>query len=46
MAGFNEVDIFLQFLLEGKYPSTQNIKYGYYFRSFEEKYVSKEKIKK
>jgi len=46
MAGFNEVDIFLQFIFEHKYTVPKNIKYGYYFRSLEEKYISYEEIKK
>ena len=45
MAGFNEVDIFLQFLLERKYTLPENIKYGYYLRSLEEKYISFEEVK-
>lgn len=44
MAGFNEVDIFLQYLLRRKYTSPKNIKYGYYLRSLEERYVSCEEI--
>jgi len=46
LAGFNEVDIFLHFLLEHKYTVPENIKYGYYFRSLEEKYISREEIKR
>jgi len=46
MAGFNEVDIFLQFLFGHKYTPPENIKYGYYFRSLEEKYISCEEMKK
>ncbi len=46
MAGFNDVDIFLQFLLEHKHTSPQKIKYGYYLRSLEEKYIGYEEIKR
>lgn len=46
MAGFNEVDMFLQFLFERKYTLPENIKYGYYLRSLEEKYISYEEIKR
>ncbi len=46
MAGFNEVDIFLQSLFGHEYMLPKNIKYGYYFRSLEEKYVAVEDIKK
>lgn len=46
MAGFNEVDMFLQFLFERKHTLPENIKYGYYLRSLEEKYIGYEEIKK
>lgn len=46
MAGFNEVDIYLQCLLNQKNPSLGKIKYGYYFRTLAEKFVSLKKIKK
>ena len=46
MAGFNEVDIFLQFLFEHNYQLPKNIKYGYYLRSLEEKYITFDEIKK
>jgi carbamoyl-phosphate synthase large subunit len=45
MAGFNEVDIFLQFLFTGKKIIPKKIKYGYYFRSLEEKFVGIKKLK-
>lgn len=45
MAGFNEVDIFLQYLFYGNCRIPQSIRYGYYSRSFEEKYVSCEDIR-
>lgn len=46
IAGFNEVDIYLQYLLNKKKPSLGKIKYGYYFRTLAEKFVSFKKIKK
>ena len=46
MAGFNEVDIFLKSLFGHKYALPRNIKYGYYFRSIEEKYVDYREIKR
>lgn len=46
MAGFNEVDIFLKSLFGHKYTVPRNIKYGYYFRSIEEKYVDYKEIKR
>jgi len=46
MAGFNEVDVFLQFLLNHKYTPLGKIKYGYYLRSLEEKYIHDEWLKK
>lgn len=45
MAGFNEVDIFLQFLFKHKYALPEKLNSGYYFRSLEEKYVSYGEIK-
>lgn len=46
MAGFNEVDIFLQFLLNGEKVAKQELKHGYYCRSLMEKYIPLEEIKK
>ncbi|MGB5926274.1 MAG: ATP-grasp domain-containing protein [Dehalococcoidia bacterium] len=46
MAGFNEVDMFLQFLFERKHTLPENIKYGYYLRSLEEKYIGCKEIKR
>lgn len=45
MAGFNELDIFLQVLFGHKLALSEEIQYGYYFRSLEEKYVSAKGIK-
>lgn len=44
LAGFNEVDIFLQYLLNNKNIKPGAIKYGYYFRTLDEKYISRERI--
>ncbi len=46
MAGFNEVDIFLRYLFGQKYKLPENIRYGYYFRSLEEEYISYEGLKR
>jgi carbamoyl-phosphate synthase large subunit len=46
MAGFNEVDIFLRFLFGQQYTLPEHIRYGYYFRSLEEEYISSEEIKR
>ena len=46
MAGFNEVDMFLQNHFSGEKPVPKKINYGYYFRSLEEKFVGKKAIKK
>ena len=46
MAGFNEVDIYLQSLINGKTTTMQNTRNGYYFRSFSEVFVEKGNIKK
>lgn len=45
MAGFNEVDIYLQYVLYGIDPLVGPIRPGYYMRSFSEQYVPKEAIK-
>jgi carbamoyl-phosphate synthase large subunit len=46
MAGFNEIDIFLQYLINGQSGDLPiNIKPGYYLRSFSESYVSMEDLK-
>lgn len=46
MAGFNEVDMFLQHLLTGQKPHVGKIKYGYYLRSLNEKFVLPRNLKK
>lgn len=45
-AGFNEVDIYLQYLAHGSYNELINIRAGYYLRSLSEVFVSKDGIKK
>jgi carbamoyl-phosphate synthase large subunit len=45
MAGFNEIDMFLDFLFTNKKPILPKIKYGYYCRSLKEQFVSFKKIK-
>ncbi len=46
LAGFNEVDIYLKYLINGRSLDPIEIKPGYYLRSFTEKYVRKEELKK
>lgn len=45
MAGFNEIDIFLHYLLRGVVPPMDAIRPGYYLRSLAEIRVSQEEIK-
>jgi len=45
MAGFNEIDMFLEFLFTHKKFSLGKIKHGYYFRSLEEQFVSVKELK-
>lgn len=44
MAGFNEIDIYLKYLINGSVNYPFKINYGHYFRSFSEEYVKKEDI--
>lgn len=46
MAGFNEIDIYLQYLLYDKEPVTPQIRPGYYMRSLSEMFVPKEELKR
>ena len=45
MAGFNDVNMFLQFLFTGKKQFSKKIKCGYYFRNLEEKFIRKKDLK-
>lgn len=45
LAGFNELDIFLKFIINGEVVVPSETRYGYYFRSFTENFISKEDIK-
>jgi carbamoyl-phosphate synthase large subunit len=45
MAGFNEVDMFLQHLFGQQPEPPRAIRFGYYLRSLEENYVAHEKVK-
>ena len=45
MAGFNEVDMYLQATVNGIKQSLHSIRYGYYFRSLEEIFVEEGKLK-
>lgn len=46
MAGFNEIDIFLQYLVDKIIMEPGEIKTGYYLRSLAELYVDESRIKK
>lgn len=47
LAGFNEIDIFIQFLLSGELPAAgPQIRPGYYLRSLTETVVPKEHVKR
>ena len=46
MAGFNEIDIYLRYVLHGVEPLTVSIRPGYYLRSLSEVRVDKEEVKR
>ena len=46
MAGFNEIDWFIESLYSGEIPVNPDIKHGYYLRSFTEVFVEKDQVKK
>jgi carbamoyl-phosphate synthase large subunit len=45
LAGFNEIDMLLGYLISGELPSTKSIKPGWYLRSLTENYVAQEAVK-
>lgn len=45
LAGFNEIDILLQYCVFGHDPQPSSIRYGWYLRSLTEQFVASEKIK-
>jgi carbamoyl-phosphate synthase large subunit len=45
LAGFNEIDIFLQYILNGIEIDFPNIRPGYYLRSLDEVYVPLDKVR-
>jgi carbamoyl-phosphate synthase large subunit len=45
LAGFNEIDILIDYLTSGEFPSTKTIKPGWYLRSLTENYVDNEALK-
>jgi carbamoyl-phosphate synthase large subunit len=45
IAGFNEIDVYLQYVLFGVKPASLQIRPGYYLRSLSEVFVSKEEGK-
>ena len=44
LAGFNEIDLLIEHMETGKCVLQENLRYGYYLRSFTEVYVKKELI--
>jgi len=46
LAGVNEVEIFLKYLIRGEVVKPEKVKPGYYLRSLSEVFVSQEKVKK
>jgi carbamoyl-phosphate synthase large subunit len=44
LAGFNEVDIYLQYVINGMLFKPAALRAGYYLRSFDEVFVSKDKV--
>ena len=45
LAGFNEIDILLGYLISGELPTSRSIKAGWYLRSLTESYVHQEDVK-
>lgn len=45
MAGFNEIDLYIKFLLGEKVDIPKKIQHGYYLRSLTEKYINNENLK-
>lgn len=45
LAGFNEIDMFLSYLISGELPMPKLIKPGWYLRSLTENFVAKEEVK-
>jgi carbamoyl-phosphate synthase large subunit len=45
LAGFNEIDMLLGYLIGGELPSTKSIKPGWYLRSLTENYIAQEAVK-
>lgn len=45
LAGFNEIDILLEYLITGDIPILTPIKPGWYLRSLTENYIAKENVK-
>jgi len=45
MAGFNEVDLLLCYLIAGSEPETPTIKPGWYLRSLAEQYITEDRLR-
>jgi carbamoyl-phosphate synthase large subunit len=45
LAGYNEIDLLLDYLVTGEYPASPSIKPGFYLRSLTEIHIAKEDLK-
>jgi carbamoyl-phosphate synthase large subunit len=45
MAGFNEIDMFIKYLIDGKIPNCSEKKTGWYLRSLTEKFIAEKELK-
>ena len=45
LAGFNEIDILLSYLISGELSVSKSVKHGWYLRSLTETFVAKELVK-
>lgn len=45
LAGFNEIDMLIDYLITGELPASESIKEGWYLRSLTETFVAKEDVK-
>jgi carbamoyl-phosphate synthase large subunit len=46
LAGFNEIDLFLRYMIDGTVEVPFRYRYGYYFRSLSEVFVKEEDLKR
>jgi carbamoyl-phosphate synthase large subunit len=45
MAGFNEIDMFLGYLVRGETPTVAPVRFGWYLRSLSESFVSEDGLR-